>query len=408
MAFLLELTIMNDNGASVDAREGPIFWGERRVGLYSVLIVDDTPAEVECIRFLLKSSRLAVSADSAANGRDALLKLQAERYDLMITDIKMPLMDGLQLSRAARALDEDMRIVLISGYGEFEYAKTAIAIGVTDYLMKPIVPDEFARTMRSAMDGIDQMRQRAMESASVRRHMIHLTLNREGVESNPTNLPIDYEHMMMLEFESEFLDSQGEDFELQLQGALSMPCDFIALYPVRALMLFRRSDHLTDALLAQARHETATLVESQYGQRCQILLERIAGPDDFEPAYQRLVARTEAEGVEQENHTSRAVDAVIQYIGQHYGESLSLSELAQVFYFSPSYLCHIFKRETGVNLIKFINDLRMKKAQELLCTTQMRINTIAQQVGYKSASYFCQCFRDCFGVTPEQFRQNGR
>ena len=65
----------------------------------------------------------------------------------MLTDVRMPIMDGLQLAEAALNEKANLQIVLISGFSEFEYAKTAMKLGVKDYLLKPVNPVEFRNTM---------------------------------------------------------------------------------------------------------------------------------------------------------------------------------------------------------------------------------------------------------------------
>ena len=147
--------------------------------MYHALIVDDTSAEVQCIQFLVRKYALDLQVQTASNGLEALSLMEKQRFDILLTDIKMPLMDGLELAQNARLLDGGLKIVLFSGYNEFEYAKTAISIGVTDYLMKPIDPEAFCGTMRRVIQSIDQMRLSERESAIVRRHMIRMLLDRE-------------------------------------------------------------------------------------------------------------------------------------------------------------------------------------------------------------------------------------
>ena len=80
--------------------------------------------------------------------------------------------------------------------------------------------------------------------------------------------------------------------------------------------------------------------------------------------------------------------------------------LAEKVCLTPSYVSYIFKKETGCNLNKFIKAYRMNKAKELLKCTQMKIVDICEVVGYTNVSYFCQNFKDSFGLSPEKFRQS--
>ena len=74
----------------------------------------------------------------ASDGELALPMILKEKPDILITDIRMPFMDGLELSRMVKAELPDIKIVILSGYDDFEYAKQAIKIGVAEYLLKPV------------------------------------------------------------------------------------------------------------------------------------------------------------------------------------------------------------------------------------------------------------------------------
>lgn len=99
------------------------------------------------------------------------------------------------------------------------------------------------------------------------------------------------------------------------------------------------------------------------------------------------------------------VAAVKNYIYQHYGEDLSLEMLAEKVYLSSGYLSFIFKKETGMNLNRFIRVFRMEKAKELLCSTNMKVAQVSEKVGFSNVSYFCRSFREYYGSSPESYRK---
>ena len=99
------------------------------------------------------------------------------------------------------------------------------------------------------------------------------------------------------------------------------------------------------------------------------------------------------------------VAAVKNYIYQHYGEDLSLEMLAEKVYLSSGYLSFIFKKETGMNLNRFIRVFRMEKAKELLCTTNMKVAMVSEKVGFANSSYFCRSFGVYYGSSPECYRK---
>jgi len=103
----------------------------------------------------------------------------------------------------------------------------------------------------------------------------------------------------------------------------------------------------------------------------------------------------------------REIESVKDYIYEHYSEEIGVDLLAQKVYMAPSYLSHIFKKETGQNLSKFIKAYRMEKAKEMLEETHEKIVQISYAVGYPNVSYFCQSFREFYGVSPQKFRNTG-
>ncbi len=88
----------------------------------------------------------------ASDGELAFPMIQERRPDILITDIKMPFMDGLELSRLVKDALPDTKILILSGYDEFEYAKEAINIGITDYLLKPITGAKLLEAVKKTRD----------------------------------------------------------------------------------------------------------------------------------------------------------------------------------------------------------------------------------------------------------------
>ena len=100
----------------------------------------------------------------------------------------------------------------------------------------------------------------------------------------------------------------------------------------------------------------------------------------------------------------KEIETVKKYIYTHFGDELGVEQLADMVYLAPSYLSTVFKKETGQNLSKFIKQYRMEKAKDMLENTNMKIVNISEACGYQNVSYFCQSFRECYGVSPQKFR----
>ena len=103
----------------------------------------------------------------------------------------------------------------------------------------------------------------------------------------------------------------------------------------------------------------------------------------------------------------KEVESVKKYIYNNYHLDLSVDQLAEYVCLAPSYLSHIFKKETGENLGKFIKRVRMEKAKDLLENSYEKIVAISVAVGYQNVSYFCQSFREYYGISPQKYRSQG-
>lgn len=95
----------------------------------------------------------------ASDGELAYPMIVKERPDILITDIKMPFMDGLELSRLVRKELPELKILILSGYDEFDYAKEAISLGVTEYLLKPVSSAKLLETLKGVSVIIEQERE---------------------------------------------------------------------------------------------------------------------------------------------------------------------------------------------------------------------------------------------------------
>ena len=116
--------------------------------MYRLIVVDDDSNEREGLKYLIALFDLPFMVTEASNGKDALAKFESADFACLITDIKMPVMNGLALCEEIQAKNPDMIKIIYSAHSDFEFTKKAIQIKVDDYILKPIIPDEFLRVMR--------------------------------------------------------------------------------------------------------------------------------------------------------------------------------------------------------------------------------------------------------------------
>lgn len=123
--------------------------------MLKVIIADDEERVCRLIQKLVDWNELEMEvAATAGNGIEALEAVEKHQPDLIITDIRMPGYDGLDMIEKAKEIKEDLEFVIISGYGQFEYAQRAIKYGVGDYLLKPIQKKELTETLQKLKETI--------------------------------------------------------------------------------------------------------------------------------------------------------------------------------------------------------------------------------------------------------------
>ncbi|NHN31331.1 response regulator [Paenibacillus sp. S3N08] len=166
--------------------------------IYRVVLVDDEPIILRSLKVALPWEELQmVIVGEAANGKNGLQLIQDLKPDIVISDIRMPVMDGISMMKEALYQEPSLIFVLLSGYGEFEYAREALRYGASDYLLKPVDHEELEAVMHEARKKLDQEAVRQLQqdyltrsaqalSSLLRERMISSMLEGNDKPYNPT------------------------------------------------------------------------------------------------------------------------------------------------------------------------------------------------------------------------------
>ncbi len=139
--------------------------------MLSLMIVDDEPLIREGLRSMPWEQWGCVVAGEAEDGEDGLALIEAVRPDIILTDIRMPGMDGLAFAEKAKAGNPEIEILMLTGFQDFNYAKTAMHIGIRDLLLKPTKFEELERVVRKLVSEIREKRQSRSEYDRLRERM---------------------------------------------------------------------------------------------------------------------------------------------------------------------------------------------------------------------------------------------
>ena len=137
--------------------------------MYKVLLVDDETLIREAISENIQWEEMGFSFMGACeNGKQAIEAIEKEQPDLLLTDINMPFVDGMELTKFVYENYPDTKVIIISGFDEFEYAKNAVKYQVLEYILKPITPMEFSETLLRVKKMFDERKENQRDMKKIR------------------------------------------------------------------------------------------------------------------------------------------------------------------------------------------------------------------------------------------------
>lgn len=137
--------------------------------MYSLMVCDDEQIVIESVKHIVEKEFNDIQiVATARSGREAIEKTRAIRPDIILTDIRMPGLNGLDAVREIKRIHNDVKFVIVSVYEYFEYAKQAVELGVSDYLIKPVKKDSLVATLRKISRRLDEERKKYDEELETR------------------------------------------------------------------------------------------------------------------------------------------------------------------------------------------------------------------------------------------------
>ena len=400
--------------------------------MWKVMIADDEPKIRRGLRTSIERLRpdMKVVAE-AEDGEVALAMAQKEMPDILMIDVRMPFLNGLELIEKINGILSDSIIIVVSGHDEFEYAQRALHLKVFEYVLKPVPQELLASVLARADEALTASRRQRQYTA-----WAHEQLDR--------NLPLlreqffrDWVRARLSPLE---IAEQARFLGMETSGPLGMAVIHVveravataqseererrlSLYSVRSaveeafgefspLWVFL-DDHDDIVVLARSPGGPAwaaavSRIESRVvPSLCQALIVAQAAVEDapqgVPEAYEALSAEVSSKG----SHRSLVVLAQ-SYIDAHYGEpTLSLEEVSSSAQISPGYLSRLLKLETGFSFVDYLTRVRITKAMQIMNDPAVKVYEVAEAVGYQSQHYFSRAFKRVFGRPPVEFRKGG-
>jgi len=361
--------------------------------LYKVFFVDDEASMRAGIRESIDWEKSGFTlAGEAPDGEMAFSLMQDILPDILVTDVKMPFMDGIELSRKAKATMPWIKIIILSGHDEFEYAKQAIAIGVEDYLLKPVTSGKLMELLDVIAGKIDDERRSNVEK---------LIASMKDISSCGLIPFAGFDKLPMME-------------KLRYAPKADAPRiidDYLSSFESTSITSIMFLYYIfMDVLLSSSK-----VVEELGGDAKTVLSEfsDIAGQLDVDSGITNIKALLTSVlerviGFRDEATGSKYNEIIVkaqEYIKENFADKdISLHSVAREVNISPNHFSTIFSQETGETFISYITRVRLEQAKVLLKTTQMRTSDVGYEVGYNDTHYFSYVFKKNTGMTPKDFR----
>jgi two-component system response regulator YesN len=512
--------------------------------------------EIEALKKFVPWDKLNLKVIGTANsGFEALSILQNENIDILVTDIKMPIMTGLELFEKAKVFLPNLKVVFISGYDEFEYAKSAIKMNAGGYVLKPIDDNELLQTLKKIIDQLKtEKKQKIMQDnfkkslPYLKNRIIHQLIEGIADESNLYNfteeLNLDCKesnlNIAVIEIDNIFLDLiRGSDKKIykkvkriqkliiekiknediseyyeiiyhrivvllddnqdnyyklnDLIQFIKENTDYTITIGIGSILkditdiqysyhkalnrlnnkLFYGKNKLiatdsNNSNINNQRRDLSEVLESLYKaianynlEAINEILEEIIGfiqnfdnkdlidntiinilfnldqflntfnesldsilgkefeeldvlfkfetINEIENWLKKLILKVaDYLKAKKEQGDTKLINEIKKYIYNNLEAGLTLKDVADHFSYSPNYLGHIFKENTGRRFSSYITYKRLDKACELLKETDLFVYEIAYKVGYKNITYFSKIFKEHFNLTPSNYRKQSR
>lgn len=403
--------------------------------MYTVMIVDDEPLECSSIKKFIEIKFpylkvIGIYHDSMI----AYKAFQDKPADIVVTDIRMPMLDGLQLIEKLSSLPHYFVPIIVSGYNDFTYAKTAISLGVIHYLLKPIDFEELSATFEKALSKLQQHRHMSSHSILKDRQEIFFV---DLISGHISSLQKIEECFNNLDFSFPLNESQGYYLRVSLmntpiaykyekdtiQTAISnfvhilfrplFCCVVYHSFSFYDLIIIRPQSPNFSNTMDEFRQQIKAILEIETMVEVMLNFENITElsinshqvtSNNAKPGWLPNKESFKNQENDQESY-KKQIQQAISYIKQHYAEDLTRAEVAEKVFMSSAHFSRCFKQETGMNFLDYLIEIRMNKALELL-NTNMKIQDIGKLVGYPHRNRFIINFKNYTSYTPSEYRRD--
>lgn len=343
-----------------------------------ILLVDDDTIVLNGLAKMVHWDRFdGEIVGMALNGEQGLQMALEKQPDVIISDVIMPVMDGLEMIRQISRHLQEIQYFLLSGFDEFEYAQKAMEFGVKRYILKPI--------SRTKINQLEEDLAAIYNSRKAKMELYDNLWNVQTEEALVAALKNGNRQSVEHFFHSELFVYRNKKEEML----------HLFLWLINVICSFLKELGVEEVTIAQSKQDMLTEIFSSkhHAERIEMIKQRM------------FAAMEIAEIIQGEQSSPHAVIwQAKEFTDKNFMKpNFNIAYLAEQMHLSAPYLSTLFHNEFGVNLSGYITSLRMDYAKKLLQSSNS-ISEIAKKIGYSDQHYFAKTFKKQTGYTPTEYR----
>ena len=345
----------------------------------------------------------------ADNGMEAYRLFEEIHPDILITDLRMEGMDGLELVKRVREIDKECAIVVISCLNDFETLRKLIPYNINAYVLKASISiDEVCNVLEQTKEyliSIGRTAKKVIPDLEKTEDIISKYLLGDAVISLEDDFEI-FEHLLLFSLGEENKDKINKlamDFIYELVNR-QIPGEMLVSLKDKEFCVFYRS---TEKKMDERIKRINNSIGDFLGVRFKITHSSRRKAENLKDWFDRAYVQQYEINID-ENSGKALIQKSIEYMQEHFRESLTLTDISRTIGLSVSYFSYLFKQETGKNYIEYLNEIRLLATMKDLMNTDEKVVVVAQKNGFQNLEYFSRYFKKQTGESPARWRKLNR
>lgn len=416
--------------------------------MLNVMIADDELIIREGIRTFINWDKLdCMVAYTATDGLDAIHFLETHPVDIVITDIRMPGKNGLELTRYIKETHPLTQVIILSGYADFKYAQEALRQGAFDFILKNNPLSKIESSVSRAADKVRQQQEKErslndiratinnekeelrikfyndliygipmsdktmaekIDSYQITAENICCILIKISINGNSACVSTEFLSAVMCFLSNIFCSVEPVVFPIQGNNVCLLINNASALEHTPLMPTLRQFFKFTEqypdyslAAAVSAVHHSVKELNAAYMECCYCFKYNTKKRKKILFFKDEHNQNTPPVSFNQSNQT---IKKAMLFMENNYNKPITLPDIADAVNLNPSYFSRLFKKENGLSVTEYLTQFRLEKAKELLKDNSLRLRDVAESIGFNDISYFSNTFKKYTGMSPTEYR----